>query len=148
MTEDLSSAAVATVKSTVPALRIHALAITEAMYERLFADAEIRAMFPPERHGPNGSLPRAVAAAVVAYAENVDNLPALSGAVEAISARHVGSGVQPSHYDAVATALLGAMTDVLGEAATPDILEAWGQAFHRLARVLQTREAELYATAA
>jgi deferrochelatase/peroxidase EfeB len=27
------------------------------MYERLFADPEIRALFNPERHGPNGALP-------------------------------------------------------------------------------------------
>jgi nitric oxide dioxygenase len=147
MTQDLSAAAIATVKATVPALRIHGQAITEAMYERLFADPEIRALFNPERMGPNGSMPRALAAAVVAYAENVDNLPALSDAVDMIAARHVMAGVQAWHYDAVAQALMGALRQVLGEAATPAILEAWAQAYSRLAVVLQAREAELRAMA-
>ncbi|HEY0437185.1 MAG TPA: globin domain-containing protein [Phenylobacterium sp.] len=147
MTEDLSAAAIATVKATVPALRIHGVAISERLYERLFADPEIRDLFDPAGQGPNGRMPRALAAAVVAYAENVDNLPALSGAVDVISARHVIAGVRPWHYDAVGRSLLGALQDVLGEAATPAIQDAWAQAYGRLARVLQAREAELRAMA-
>jgi len=64
-----------------------------------------------------------------------------------IAARHVMAGVQAWHYDAVAQALMGALRQVLGEAATPAILEAWAQAYHRLAVVLQAREAELRAKA-
>jgi nitric oxide dioxygenase len=143
MQTDLSAAAIATVKATVPALRIHGLAITTAMYAKLFDDAEIKALFPA-RPEP-GRMPRALAAAVVAYAENIDNLPALSGAVEAIAARHVERRIEPRHYEAVGDALLGAICEVLGEAATPDVLEAWGDAYWRLAFILQRREAELYA---
>jgi nitric oxide dioxygenase len=147
MTNDLSAAAIATVKATVPALRIHGLAITTRMYERLFEDPAIKALFNQDHHGPGGRQPKALAMAVVAYAENIDNLPALAGAVEAIAGKHVRSHIHPEHYEAVAVALLGAISDVLGEAATPEILEAWGQAFWRLARILQGREAELYAVA-
>jgi nitric oxide dioxygenase len=143
MQNDLSAAAIATVKATVPALRTHGLAITTAMYARLFQDAEIKALFPA---GPEpGRMPRALAAAVLAYAENIDNLPALSGAVEAIAARHVERRIEPAHYEVVAEALLGAMVEVLGEAATPAVLEAWGEAYWRLALILQRREGELYA---
>ena len=46
MNNDLSAAAIATVKATVPALRIHGLAITTRMYERLFEDAAIKALRP------------------------------------------------------------------------------------------------------
>jgi nitric oxide dioxygenase len=147
MTQDLSAAAIATVKATVPALRIHGVAITTRMYERLFEDAAIKALFNQDHHGPGGRQPKALAMAVVAYAENIDNLGALSGAVAAIATKHVNSHIRPAHYDAVATALLGAIGDVLGEAATPQILEAWGQAYWRLAGILQSREAELYALA-
>ena len=147
MTHDLSAAAIATVKATVPALRIHGLAITTRMYDRLFEDLAIKALFNQDHQGPGGRQPKALAMAVVAYAENIDNLGALSGAVEAIAARHVKSHIRPEHYDAVATALLGAICDVLGEAATPQILDAWGQAYWRLAAILQGREAELYALA-
>lgn len=144
MTNDLSAAAIATVKATVPALRIHGLAITTRMYDRLFEDAAIKALFNQDHHGPGGRQPKALAMAVVAYAENIDNLGALAGAVETIAARHVASRIRPEHYEVVAGALLGAIGDVLGEAATPQILEAWGQAYWRLAAILQGREAELY----
>ena len=145
MTTGLSTAAIATVKATVPALRIHGLAITTRMYERLFEDSSIKALFNQDHQGPGGVQPKALAMAVVAYAENIDNLGALSGAVETIAARHVRSHVKPEHYASVATALIGAITDVLGEAATPQVLEAWGQAYWMLAGILQGREAELYA---
>jgi len=143
MSNDLSAAAIATVKATVPALRVHGLAITTRMYDRLFEDPAIKALFNQEHHGPGGKQPKALAMAVVAYAENIDNLGALSGAVEKIAERHVESHIQPEHYVVVASALLGAISDVLGEAATPQILEAWGQAYWRLAGILQGREAEL-----
>jgi nitric oxide dioxygenase len=141
----LSADAIATVKATVPALRQHGLAITTAMYARLFEDPEIKALFGGAEMGGQARQPRALAAAVLAYAENIDNLPALAGAVEMVAARHVERRVEPRHYDAVADALLGAICDVLGEAATPAVLSAWGDAYWRLAFILREREAELRA---
>jgi nitric oxide dioxygenase len=145
MQTTLSAAAIATVKATVPALRAHGLAITTRMYARLFEDAEIKAMFGGGAMDAEARQPRALAAAVLAYAENVDNLPALAGAVETIAARHVERRVEPRHYEAVARALLDAIADVLGRAATPQVLAAWGDAYWRLAHILQAREAELRA---
>jgi nitric oxide dioxygenase len=145
MQTTLSAAAAATVKATVPALRVHGLAITTRMYARLFEDPGIKALFGGAEMGAEARQPRALAAAVLAYAENIDNLAALGGAVEAIAARHVERRIQPQHYEAVAGALLGAIRDVLGETATPEVLQAWGQAYWRLAFILQRREAELYA---
>ncbi len=145
MKTPLSPAVMATVKATVPALRVHGVAITTRMYERLFEDAEIRALFNQDHHGPNGAQPKTLAMAVVAYAENIEDLTPLAGAVQTIAARHVRSRVRPQHYAPVATALLGAIADVLGEAATPDILDAWGQAYWQLADLLQATEAELMA---
>ena len=141
----LSAAAIATVKATVPALRQHGLAITTKMYAKLFENPEIKALFGGAEMGAEARQPRALAAAVLAYAENIDNLPALAGAVESIAARHVERKVEPQHYEAVGDALLSAICDVLGEAATPEVLEAWGDAYWRLAFILQQREAELRA---
>ena len=145
MTTQLSTASIATVKATVPALRAHGVAITTRMYERLFEDASIRALFNQDHHGPGGAQPKALAMAVVAYAENIEDLTPLAGAVETIAARHVKSHVKPQHYASVADALLWAIADVLGAAATPEILDAWGQAYWMLAELLQAREAELMA---
>jgi nitric oxide dioxygenase len=85
-----------------------------------------------------------LAAAVLAYARNIDNLAVLGGAVERIAQKHVALNILPEHYPFVADALLGAIGDVLGDAATPEIAAAWGEAYWFLAEVLIGREAAVY----
>lgn len=146
MTKTLSPQTIATVKATAPVLVQHGLAITKRMYERLFVDAEIKALFD-EAAQVSGEQPKRLAAAIVALAQNVDNLPALSGAIERMAERHVQTNVKPEHYPKVAEALLPAIRDVLGEAATDEVLAAWGEAYWFLADVLIAREAQLYVDA-
>jgi hemoglobin-like flavoprotein len=93
----------------------------------------------------SGEQPKRLAGAILAFARNVDRLEALGPAIESIAARHVAAHIKPEHYPAVAAALLPAIADVLGEAATPAVLEAWGQAYWFLAEVLMGREREIYA---
>lgn len=138
----LSDATITLVKATVPVLRTHGEAITTRFYERLLAAPEIAAMFDPA-HQRDGSQPRALAAAVLAYAEHIDNLAALAGAVERIAHKHVAVQVRPEQYDVVGANLLAAISDVLGDAATPPILAAWGEAYGLLAKVFIDREAAL-----
>ena len=88
--------------------------------------------------------PRAVAVAVVAYAENINDLGRLGGRVERVAEKHVGLNVLPEHYPFVADALLGAIGHVLGSAATPEIVEEWGKAYWFLADVLIGREKQIY----
>ena len=45
MRQPLGAEAKAIVKSTAPALQQHGLAITQRMYERLFVDPDVKAMF-------------------------------------------------------------------------------------------------------
>jgi nitric oxide dioxygenase len=144
MTKSLSPKTIAIVKSTAPVLVKHGLAITSRMYERLFEDPEIEAMFDRAAQ-TSGEQPKRLAAAIVAFAQNVDNLPALTGAVERMAKRHVETQVRPEHYPVVAQALLAAIRDVLGEVASEDVIAAWTEAYGLLAGVLIGREAELYA---
>jgi nitric oxide dioxygenase len=146
MTKTLSPETIAIVKATAPVLVEHGLAITKRMYERLFVDPAIKALFD-EAAQASGEQPRRLAAAIVAFAQNVDNLPALAGAVERMASRHVETKVKPEHYPAVAEALLPAIRDVLGEAASDQVLAAWGEAYWFLADVLIKREAQIYAGA-
>ena len=146
MTKTLSPETIATVKATAPVLVQHGVAITTRMYERLFVDPAIKALFD-EAAQSSGEQPRRLAAAIVAFAQNVDNLPALAGAVERMAERHVQTNVKPEHYPKVAEALLPAIRDVLGEAATAEVLAAWGEAYWFLADVLIAREAQLYVDA-
>lgn len=146
MADPLSQDTMAIIKSTAPALRAHGLAITTRMYERLFEDAEIKAMFD-QAEQKSGRQPKRLAGAILAYAENIDKLEALGGAVEQMTKRHVETGVKPEHYPHVANALLPAIQDVLGDAATPEIIDAWGKAYWVLADILIGVEKGKYAAA-
>ncbi|WP_027170775.1 NO-inducible flavohemoprotein [Methylobacterium sp. 10] len=143
MSQPLTPATIALIKATVPALEAHGLTITKRMYERLFRDPAMRDLFNQSHHGETGSQPKALALAVLAYARHIDDLGALSGAVERIAQKHVALNILPEHYPFVADALLGAIQDVLGNAATAEICAAWGEAYWFLAHILIGREAEI-----
>ncbi|MFV1493028.1 NO-inducible flavohemoprotein [Phaeobacter sp. JH18-32] len=144
MAQPLSEQTKAIVTATVPALEAHGGAIVAQMYERLLADAEIRALFN-QSHQQNGSSQHAALAnAILGYARNIDNLGALSGVVERIVNKHVSLQIKPAHYAHVATALLGAIEAVLGDAATPEVLDAWGAAYWFLADLLIAAESRMY----
>lgn len=144
MSKLLSEETKAVVRATVPALQAHGTAITAAMYERLFKDEEVRELFNHSNQGEGGRQTKALAQAILAYAQNIDNLGVLASAVERISQKHVGLSIKPEHYPYVATALLGAIGDVLGDKATQPVLDAWGEAFWFLANILIGREKAVY----
>jgi len=144
MSQTLSEQTVTIVKATVPALEAHGLDIVREMYSRMFQNPEIRDLFNQSHHGDTGSQPRALTAAILAYAANIDNLGALAPAVERIAQKHVGLQILPEHYPHVAEALLGAIKTVLGDAATEEVLAAWGEAYWFLAHILIAREERIY----
>lgn len=146
MSRTLTPETIAIVKATAPALEKHGLEITRAMYRRLFENAEIKAMFDMAAQ-ESGEQPKRLAAAIVGYAKHIDKLDALGGAVERMARRHVETHVKPEHYPYVAEALLPAIREILGEAATDEVLAAWGEAYWFLADVLMGREAQLYTDA-
>jgi hemoglobin-like flavoprotein len=144
MREPMSAETKAIVKSTAPALQQHGLAITTRMYERLFIDPDVKAMFDQAAQ-ESGEQPRRLAGAILAYAQNIDKLEALTAPVMRMAARHVETGVKAEHYPLVANALLPAIRDVLGDAATDEVLGAWGEAYWALADILIAKEEVLYA---
>ncbi len=146
MSRILSAETKAIVNATAPALQQHGVAITQRMYERLFVDPAVKAMFD-EAAQESGEQPRRLAAAILAYAQNIDKLEALTAPVMRMAARHVETGVRPEHYPMVADALLPAIRDILGDAATDEVLSAWGEAYWALAEILIGKEAAMYAEA-
>lgn len=140
----LSAQSIELIKATAPVVAEHAESITSAMYEILFfKHPELKELFKnaePDQH-------KKLAAAVVAYAGNIDNLGVLSKAVEKMAQTHVGASVKPEHYPIVGGALLEAISQVLGDAATPEILNAWREAYFFLADILIAREKEIYSAA-
>lgn len=143
MPKPLTAKTISLVKASAPALAQHGTAITKAMYARLFRDAHIRELFNHANQGESGSQVHALAAAIVAYAQNIDNLSSIMPVVERIAHKHIGYHILPEHYPYVARALMDAIAEVLGDALTPELAEAWGEAYWFLADVLKEREAEI-----
>ncbi|MCP3721417.1 globin domain-containing protein [Paraburkholderia sp. CNPSo 3281] len=143
MSASLSPETISIIKSTAPVMRQHGVAITTRMYERLFVDPEMRRLFD-EAAQKSGEQPKRLAAALLAFASNADNLDVLKDSVERIAARHAAMSVKPEHYPAVANALLPAIKDVLGDAVEERIMNAWGEAYWFLAEILKSREDSIY----
>lgn len=140
----LSAETIAVIKSTAPVLQEHAEALTRLFYARMFEhNPEVKPYFNPA-HQRSGEQQRALAGAIVAYATHIDRLQALGPAVRLIAHKHASLGVQPEHYPIVGENLLGAIAELLGEAATPEILGAWGEAYGVLAEILIAQEEALY----
>lgn len=92
----------------------------------------------------SGSQPKALAMTVLAAAQNIDNLEVLLPAVKKIGQVHVNTNVKPEHYPIVGKNLLLAIKEVLGDAATDEVLAAWGEAYGVISQVFIGVEKEIY----
>lgn len=132
------------IDASVPVLREHGLTITQTFYRNMFAShPELTNLFNMGNQA-NGSQQQSLASAVFAYAANYGNNAALGPVVNRIVHKHAAVGIKPSHYPIVGRHLLGAIAEVLGDAATPDLLAAWDEAYWLLAAELIAAEARLY----
>ena len=132
------------VKSTVPAIREHGVTITKTFYKNMFEqNPEVKPMFNMEKQA-SGMQPQALAGAVLAAAENIANLEKILPAVEKIARVHCDCNVQAEHYPIIGKHLLVAIKEVLGDAATDEIIEAWGKAYGVIADVFIDVEKKEY----
>ncbi|GAB3629387.1 flavohemoprotein [Pandoraea terrae] len=139
----LSASARPYIDASVPVLREHGLTITRHFYADMFeAHPELTNLFNMGNQA-NGSQQQSLASAVFAYAANIDNAAALAPVLERIVHKHMSVGIKPSHYPIVGRHLLGAIKTVLGDAATPELLAAWDEAYWLLAGELIAAEARL-----
>lgn len=140
----LSPQTITIVKATAPVVAEHAEAITRRFYTLMFAgNPKVQAYFN-SAHQHSGGQQRALAGAICAYAANIDNLAALGSAVELIAQKHCSLGIQAHHYPVVGKHLLAAIKDVLGAAATDEIIAAWAEAYGVLAEIFVGREQQIY----
>jgi len=143
----LSPTQVHIIKSTVPILASHGQTLTTQFYTALLsAHPSLKSTFNTT-HQATGHQPRALASALYAYAANIDNLGALSPALELICHKHVSLSIRPEQYAIVGEFLLATMKSVLGAAATSEVLDAWGAAYWHLADMMIAKEEALYASA-
>lgn len=140
----LSDATIAIVKATAPILEEHGETLTRHFYQRMFShNPEVAPFFNPA-HQAAGKQQKALAAAICAYAANIDNLTVLGGAVELIAQKHASLMIQPEHYPIVGSNLLASIREVLGAGATDEVIAAWAEAYGFLADILIGRERQIY----
>ncbi len=133
------------IKATVPVLKESGLLLTTHFYQRVFSiNAELKNTFNMANQ-QDGRQPTALAMAVLAYAENIDDPSALLSALLRIGHKHVSLAIRPEHYTVIGSHLIASISDVLGTAATPALLDAWTAAYGQLASLMISLEAGLYA---
>jgi nitric oxide dioxygenase len=166
-TKPLSQKTIDIVKATAPVIAEHGVAITSTMYRNMFRDhPELRSVFNPANQAfgvektrasqteafshqlftdPSGTGKQqaTLAQAIYAYAANIDNLEALTPAVLRIAHKHASLDIRPEQYPTVGANVLRAIKEVLGDAATDDIMAAWQEAYEVLAELFIELENQL-----
>ncbi|WP_317168545.1 globin domain-containing protein [Chryseobacterium sp. LAM-KRS1] len=95
-------------------------------------------------HQTSGKQQHALAGAVLAYAEHIENPTLLINILRSIGNKHVSLNIKPEQYNIVGLHLISSIKEVLGKAATDELLEAWTQAYHELAQIMISIEDEIY----
>lgn len=132
------------IDASVPVLREKGLEITQTFYRAMFAaHPELTNLFNMGNQA-SGVQQQSLASAVFAYAANHENGAALAPVLDRIAHKHASVGLTSAHYPIVGKHLLEAISTVLGEAATPELLDAWGEAYWLLANELIAAETRLY----
>lgn len=135
------------IKSTVPVLEVHGVAITKTFYSNLFKDNPTLLNIFNHTNQKKDRQQTALANTVYAAAVHIENLEVIVPAVVQIAHKHVSLGILPEHYPIVGKYLLAAIKEVLGEAATDEILNAWGEAYGVIADIFISVEEDLYKAA-
>ena len=103
-------------------------------YDRLF---ELDPMLRPLFKGDMAEQGRKLMSMIGVAVANLGRLDAIVPAVRDLGRRHAGYGVQQSHYDTVATALVWTLEQGLGDDFTPAARQAWVEAYTILAGTMQ-----------
>ncbi|WP_270090317.1 NO-inducible flavohemoprotein [Sphingobacterium sp. SYP-B4668] len=132
------------VKATVPVLREHGVLLTTHFYNRMFVhNPELKNVFNMGNQ-QNQRQQTALAMAVLAYAEHIEDPSVLLPAVDGIGHKHTSLDIRPEHYSIVGRHLIASIQEVLGEGASPALLEAWTIAYEQLATLMSGHEQKLY----
>jgi hemoglobin-like flavoprotein len=98
-------------------------------YDRLFETApQVRSLFPFDMDEQRGKL----MATLTAVVSGLGNLPSILPTASALAKRHVSYGARAEHYPVVGAALLWTLENGLGENWTPDVADAWKEAYATL----------------
>jgi len=132
------------ITATVPVLKENGVLLTKYFYNRMLTqNTELKNVFNMGNQ-QSGKQQTALAMAVLAYAEHIADPSVLMPVVNRIGHKHISLDIRPEHYLIVGRHLIASIQEVLGEAATPGIVDAWTAAYQQLATLMSGHEAVLY----
>ncbi|MHB0776279.1 NO-inducible flavohemoprotein [Halomonas sp. WWR20] len=144
MSRELNDKQLEVINQTAPVVAEHAETIASTFYPLMFERyPHVRSMFNM-RHQQTGAQPRALARAVVSYALNRSDPEALEQLMVPIINKHVAINLQPDQYPIVGECLMEAIGQVLGDAVTPEVADAWGGLYWEFAHRLIDAEESNY----
>lgn len=132
------------IKATVPVLQEHGNAITKRFYHLMLTEhPELNNVFN-QTNQRQGDQSKALANTLYAAAANIDQLENIMPVVKQIAHKHRSLNIKAHHYPIVGKYLLMGMKDVLGNAASDEIMEAWEKAYNTIASVFIDVEKQMY----
>ena len=132
------------VKATVPVLRENGVALTGYFYNRMLSNnPELKETFNMG-HQRSGAQAQALAGAVLAYAENIEDPSVLLPVVELIAHKHVSLNIQAPDYNIVGENLLHSISEVLTISMEDPLIDAWAAAYGQLADLFISTEKAIY----
>ncbi|MBB3140434.1 NO-inducible flavohemoprotein [Halomonas organivorans] len=142
----LTQAQESLIAATAPVVAEHLDAITQRFYPLMFDRyPEVKPLFN-QAHQADGGQPRVLAAAVLAYVQLRQDPERVRETLATVVSKHVSLNIQPDQYPIVGECLMAAIGEVLGDAVTPEIADAWGALYGELAGLLIELEAQRYRT--
>ncbi|WP_432873385.1 globin domain-containing protein [Microbispora rosea] len=143
----LSPESAATIRATLPVIAGAIQDITARFYDTMFADNPelLRDLFNRGNQA-NGEQRVALAGSIAAFATVLVERPGeLPGTMlSRIANKHASLGVTEEQYAVVHKYLFGAIGEVLGDAVTPEVAQAWDEVYWLMAETLIGLERALY----
>jgi nitric oxide dioxygenase len=136
--------------ATLPAVEDALDEITPNFYRRMFtARPDLLDDLFNRTNQAIGTQPKVLAGSIAAFArlQLHPDRDRQRFIIDRIAHKHASLGVIAEQYPIVHEHLFGAITEVLGEAVTPEVGAAWDELYWEMARVLIDRETRLYTAA-
>ncbi len=110
----------------------------EIFYAKLFEfDPALEPLFPSKDEAAMKNQGNKLMTMLGSAVAGLTNLERLVPVLEDLGKKHVGYGVQASHYDTVGAALLGTLEAGLGDEFTPEVKQAWTAVYGTMASVMK-----------
>ena len=132
------------IQQTVPVLKASGQALTAHFYQRMLTQVpELKETFNMG-HQRDGKQAKALANAVLAYAENIEDPSVLLPAVKMICQKHASLNIQAPDYAIVGEHLLHSISEVLSLSMDDELIDAWAAAYQQLAALMIDAEKQIY----